>query len=248
MVFPPIDAVANPPIFGITSFIGTSCSASAKIDRLRIGDGADTTSSDDFPARSVADKLASMFIPTILPPWRQYSTLRLYSFRCGFCSNKVASNSGGQTEEQNKPPAADIRICPLCGGPTFFHDGKQVPSPLPSNDVASLPDDVQALYTEARQCFTVNAYTASVLSLRKLVRSRNSCGFPVVVSATSCSFRESNSLVIRSCDVGQHSLPVHRVSSRELGAPTGQRTFVSSDPTAKNSPAKTAMRERVRVY
>ena len=63
-----------------------------------------------------------------------------------------------------------IFICPTCDKPTFFDKGgKQVPGLSYGSAVLHLPKDVEALYTEARNCISVSAFTASVLATRKLL-------------------------------------------------------------------------------
>ncbi len=61
------------------------------------------------------------------------------------------------------------RICPHCEKPTFFGIGFQVPEVAPGNEISYLPESVDQLYKEARNCVSVQAYTSSVLSCRKLL-------------------------------------------------------------------------------
>jgi hypothetical protein len=63
-----------------------------------------------------------------------------------------------------------IHICPHCDEPSYFNRGRiQVPGPIPGNTVAHLPNELEALYKEARNCVSVSAHTASVLTCRKLL-------------------------------------------------------------------------------
>jgi hypothetical protein len=62
-----------------------------------------------------------------------------------------------------------LYICPHCEKPNFFHADIQVPGASPGNEVAHLPEDVAALYREARNAVSVGACTASVLACRKLL-------------------------------------------------------------------------------
>lgn len=64
-----------------------------------------------------------------------------------------------------------ILICTHCARPTFFdHDaGLQVPGSAFGGSVDSLPDSVESLYNEARDCMKVAAYTSAVLACRKLL-------------------------------------------------------------------------------
>src|SRR5215213_3171803 len=45
-----------------------------------------------------------------------------------------------------------IFICSHCGKPTFFEGDRPLPGVAPGNSVIHLPVDVEALYTEARNC------------------------------------------------------------------------------------------------
>lgn len=62
-----------------------------------------------------------------------------------------------------------IVICPGCEKPTFFEGDKQMPGVAFGAAVNHLPSDVAGLYTEARNCMSVSAFTASVLATRKLL-------------------------------------------------------------------------------
>jgi hypothetical protein len=93
---------------------------------------------------------------------------------CGYCGKNVGSNNGwsagiGVTEA----PAGCVAICPVCGRPTFFSflegEGVYYPVALPGKEMDGLPDDVEALYREARICIGVGAYTSAVLNMRKLL-------------------------------------------------------------------------------
>ena len=64
-----------------------------------------------------------------------------------------------------------ILVCTHCNRPTFFDDrmGGQYPGPTVGNPVQFLPKEIGTLYQEARTAFSVNAYTPTVLVLRKLL-------------------------------------------------------------------------------
>ncbi|EGR5930927.1 DUF4145 domain-containing protein, partial [Vibrio parahaemolyticus] len=47
--------------------------------------------------------------------------------------------------------------------------GSQYPDVAPGNDVRHLPEDLAALYKEARNCVAASAYTGAVLLTRKLL-------------------------------------------------------------------------------
>jgi hypothetical protein len=53
--------------------------------------------------------------------------------------------------------------------PTFFFKEARIPQQLIGNEVKYLPQEVEDVYNEARRCYTVNAYTGSVMLCRKLL-------------------------------------------------------------------------------
>jgi hypothetical protein len=88
------------------------------------------------------------------------------AFVCGYCGKNVASEKGYDTAGHK----SRLYICPMCTGPSFLSaDGEQVPGVSFGNEVEHLPDNLKALYNEARDCCSVNAYTSSVLACRKLL-------------------------------------------------------------------------------
>lgn len=97
--------------------------------------------------------------------WSNVGGIAPREFVCGYCGFNVASVSG----YHNSTNTAQLYICPNCTGPSYFCQGEQVPGIAPGNSVGHLPDDLARLYAEARQCCSVNAYTASVLACRKLL-------------------------------------------------------------------------------
>jgi len=104
--------------------------------------------------------------------WQSIGKLPPRQYKCGYCGKEVASkegfwwNRGGYNDPRVEPK---IYICPGCGCPTYFEKNTQTPAPLVGNDVEALPDNVDAMYREARQCAQAGAYTACVLACRKLL-------------------------------------------------------------------------------
>ena len=97
--------------------------------------------------------------------WEAAAQLERRSFMCGHCDTVVGPDKGYYAAQ------ADFRIylCPTCQQPTFFDAERQTPSPSFGRRVAFLPDTVEALYDEARRCMSASAYTAAVLTCRKLL-------------------------------------------------------------------------------
>lgn len=98
--------------------------------------------------------------------WKNESQIGSREFRCGFCGNIVATNMGFLNNVSN----GRIYPCPHCDSPSFFNlAGNQFPGIAPGNDVSHLPNEIEAIYCEARRCVSVNAHTAAVLVCRKLL-------------------------------------------------------------------------------
>lgn len=70
----------------------------------------------------------------------------------------------------NRAPA-EIYICHFCTRPTFFdNDGTQTPGSVFGHAVEYITDEsVEALYEEARICYSVNAFTSVIMCCRKLL-------------------------------------------------------------------------------
>ena len=101
-------------------------------------------------------------IPT---EWSNLATVSPNRFQCGFCNTIVAADRGWNTGK----PIYWIRICPNCRRPTYAEEGEQYPGVAFGNPVQKLPEDISALYEEARACCGGSSYTAAVLVLRKLL-------------------------------------------------------------------------------
>ena len=108
--------------------------------------------------------------------WQDERRVSSKKYLCGYCGNLVASENGYFAEiyPYAIDPTTDkheyILICHYCLRPTYFDvDGNQMPSPIYGNSVSDVPEKVETLYNEARNCLSCNAYTASVLCSRKLL-------------------------------------------------------------------------------
>lgn len=98
-------------------------------------------------------------------PWRQSQTVTSKQYTCGYCANIIASSIGYYSDSGHI-----IYICPHCDNPTYFtYAGSQYPDVAPGNDVNNLPENVAALYKEARNCVAASSYTGAVLLCRKLL-------------------------------------------------------------------------------
>jgi uncharacterized protein DUF4145 len=107
--------------------------------------------------------------------WHNAGGLQPSSYLCGHCNHRVGPDRGWQTQQTHAVngravPDGHVYLCSFCGKPTYFDvASKQYPGAPFGNVVESLPSDVAALYDEARDCMTVNSFTAAVLTCRKLL-------------------------------------------------------------------------------
>ncbi|MCL6426390.1 DUF4145 domain-containing protein [Bacillus subtilis] len=106
----------------------------------------------------------------LLGLWENCSVLEGYSYMCGYCDKEVAPNRGYYCKEEFYREYV-IGICPNCNFPTFLaHSGEeQVPPPRKGKSIDHLPEEIDKIYTEIRECYSQNAYTASVLLARKIL-------------------------------------------------------------------------------
>jgi hypothetical protein len=107
--------------------------------------------------------------------WENTSPTGEVSYTCGYCgttagpSKKYYCKSGNVSSGYKTQ--GNIFICPKCNKPTFFTKdmNEQVPGPILGSEISHLPDSIEQLYNEARKCISVNAFTAAILSCRKLL-------------------------------------------------------------------------------
>jgi hypothetical protein len=99
-------------------------------------------------------------------PWQNVNSLGSRTFQCGFCGFLVASDRGYFHDSKRQ---FGVRICPNCERPTFFEADQQVPGVAPGSNVNHVPQEIAALYQEARSAIAANAPTAAVLACRKLL-------------------------------------------------------------------------------
>jgi len=101
--------------------------------------------------------------------WNSAASVKSHNYTCGYCGSSVASEKGWAAHSNH----GIIYVCHQCTRPTFidFTAGvKQFPGVVFGNQVQHIPEEsVSALYDEARSCTGAGAYTAAVLSCRKLL-------------------------------------------------------------------------------
>ena len=104
--------------------------------------------------------------------WANIGHFHAKNYVCGYCNKNVGPNTGyhGQSDTTHT-----IYICSYCTHPTYFYfdaeNGEefQIPSPVFGEDVNHLPEKVESLYSEARRCMTISAYTSAVMLCRILL-------------------------------------------------------------------------------
>jgi len=105
--------------------------------------------------------------------WAGKQSLPSLEYNCGFCGNKVSSVLGykvGASGDGGGKQVAAIYICPHCGGPTFINmQGNHLPDVAFGSTVGHVPDNLNAIYNEARKCTSSSAYTAAILLCRKIL-------------------------------------------------------------------------------
>ena len=111
--------------------------------------------------------------------WRGPVHIHAQQWRCAYCDRDVASNWGWSGRELMGDPEGDpdalyydyyyVPICPQCSLPTFLFPRADIVAARSDDALEHLPNDVAALYYEARACTTVNAHTGAMLLGRQLL-------------------------------------------------------------------------------
>lgn len=107
--------------------------------------------------------------------WNNPSNLPQRKFVCGYnnCGRLVASAQGWVYQANSNKVEGYIYICPNCHRPTFFditeNPVQQIPGISYGEYVHSLPKQIEDLYSEIRQSTSAGAFTAAVLSCRKML-------------------------------------------------------------------------------
>jgi len=105
--------------------------------------------------------------------WKNPVNLPSKDYKCGYCATSVASEKGySALDGAQRSTIGYIYICHKCMKPTFFNypDDTQTPGPIIGNPVKHIPiEEVDDLFYEAKSCFSIGAYTSSVMCCRKLL-------------------------------------------------------------------------------
>nr|WP_320165681.1 DUF4145 domain-containing protein [uncultured Methylophaga sp.] len=98
--------------------------------------------------------------------WRNIQGITSQSFTCGFCGNGVASSQGFFDPEKQR----EIYVCPHCQQPTYVDEnGIHSPGVAPGVEVENVPEQLDHLYREARNCVAIGSNTSAVLTCRKIL-------------------------------------------------------------------------------
>lgn len=107
---------------------------------------------------------------TAADQWSHAGSLAPVPYVCAYCAWSVASNQGYYCQGEAGQPAAFIRICGNCKGPTFFsRNGTRYPGEAPGETVKHVPPDITSLYQEARLSASAGSNTGSVMLCRKIL-------------------------------------------------------------------------------
>jgi len=106
--------------------------------------------------------------------WDQTTKLPSRNYVCGHCDANIAEEDGyigGYRDHKGTMRVAFIYVCHFCSGPTYFDENEiQSPESRFGETVQHINNpDVHSLYEEARSCYSVSAFTSSVMCCRKLL-------------------------------------------------------------------------------
>lgn len=109
--------------------------------------------------------------------WRGAQREGKKDYTCSYCDKLVASEfrfARYTTTGSHKRIDGEVYICPFCKHPTYFPDAPelgrvQIPSPRPCGAVSYLPESINSIYEEARNCLSAGASVAAALCARKVV-------------------------------------------------------------------------------
>lgn len=110
-------------------------------------------------------------------PWFYTGEIATQSYDCGYCGRRVASAVGCiklapgtiQPPSPPKQPLGFVCICPACCQPTFIEGELQVPGIAYGRPVGHLPEGLNELYDQARNCMAVNAFIPAVMAARTIL-------------------------------------------------------------------------------
>lgn len=103
--------------------------------------------------------------------WIDSNKLESKSYTCYNCGRNISSNEGYVCNNASgyNSYTISIYICHNCKRPTAFVFGEQIPGSPYGSSISHLSDELNTAYEESRKCYSVGAYTSSVLCCRKIL-------------------------------------------------------------------------------
>ena len=90
-------------------------------------------------------------------------------YQCGYCNRYVTGRVLSFYGDNKNLPFIRFMICPSCLNGSVWKDNIIIPGSKPGENLEGLPPDVGAAYQEARNCFSVSAFTGCELLCRKII-------------------------------------------------------------------------------
>ena len=126
------------------------------------------------------EEISKIMIAGHYAKWDKVQQLPSLDYVCWYCNTRISSDKGYRllvphqlydSNDLSYPDVfkAGIYLCHRCGYPTFLLNGKQIPGIPFGKSFEHVPDIVNNIYNEARDCYSVNAFTAVVLLCRKIL-------------------------------------------------------------------------------
>jgi hypothetical protein len=104
--------------------------------------------------------------------WWGTQNIMRHEFTCGYCGAFVASTEGMplKTAHTNGQDTDNgVYVCSNCKMPSFFWGDVQVPGNRFGGSVKHISANLSDIYNEARNAYSVNAFTGTVLLCRRLL-------------------------------------------------------------------------------
>ena len=128
----------------------------------------------------MSQEISQIMIAGNYARWERIQQIPSLDYICQHCNTRISSDIGYRlavpaTIYNSSDPSypdllkAGIYLCHRCGYPTFLLDGKQIPGSAFGKAFEHVPEEVNNVYNEARNCFGANAFTAVVLLCRKIL-------------------------------------------------------------------------------
>lgn len=114
------------------------------------------------------------------PDWKNLQNIRQIRYVCGYCGTDTTPAYSWLSDpySEDRTYQGYVAICTNCNQPSFldvdisrndFRARSVTPSSKIGKEIDGLPEDVLKLYDEARKCSSSGAYTAAVLTCRKIL-------------------------------------------------------------------------------